>query len=194
MLTFTDTARERINHFLKVQEAQGVTALRIAGTRAEQRLWLVKEDDRQGNDRIFDAGDFQVYLDPSSAKHFEGATVDFVEGVMESGFRVFHPSPTWDDPLAQRMQDLLDKVINPGVGSHGGVVELEGVEDDVAIIRFGGGCQGCSSAEVTLRHGIEKIIRENIPEIRAIQDATDHAKGLNPYYTNNADADSPLRQ
>jgi Fe/S biogenesis protein NfuA len=194
MLTFTDTARERINHFLKVQEAQGVSALRIAGTKSEQRLWLVKESDRQDTDRIVDAGDFQVYLDPLSANHFDGATVDFVEGVMESGFRVFHPSPTWDDPLAQRMQELLDRVINPGVASHGGVVSLEGVEDDVAIIRFGGGCQGCSSAGVTLRHGIEKIIRENIPEIKAIQDATDHAKGLNPYYSSQDDAESPLQR
>jgi Fe/S biogenesis protein NfuA len=175
-----------------VQEAQGVAALRIAGTRAEQRLWLVKNDDRQDNDRIFDAGDFQVYLDPLSASNFEGATVDFVEGVMDSGFRVFHPSPAWDDPLAQRMQELLDKVINPGVASHGGVVELEAVEDGVAIIRFGGGCQGCSAANVTLRHGIEKIIRENIPEITAVQDATDHAKGLNPYYSDKDASESPL--
>lgn len=194
MLTFTDSARDRIRQFLKVQEAQGVSALRIAGTKAEQRLWLVKGADRQETDRVYDAGDFQVFLDPASANHFGGATVDFVEGVMESGFRVFHPSPSWDDPLEQRVQDLLDQVINPGVASHGGTVALEAVKGDVAVIRFGGGCQGCSAADVTLRHGIQRIISENIPEIKAVQDATDHAKGVNPYYSDRDEADSPLHR
>jgi len=193
MLTFTDIARERVLKFMDVQRAQGVGALRVAGTRTEQRLWLVKAEDKRPEDQVQDAGGFEVYLDPLTASHLGGATVDFVEGVMQSGFRVFFPSPTWDDPLAQKVQDVLDATINPGVAGHGGTVTLEGVEDGVAYIRFGGGCQGCGAADVTLKQGIDRILKERVPEIRAVRDATDHDAGQNPYYARTTDeAESPL--
>lgn len=193
MLTFTDIARERVLKFIETQRAQGVGALRVAGTRAEQRLWLVKADDRRQEDRVQDAGGFEVYLDPLTASHLDGATVDFVEGVMQSGFRVFFPSPTWDDPVAQKVQDVLDAHINPGVAGHGGTVALEGVQDGVAYIRFGGGCQGCGAADVTLKQGIDRILKERVPEIRAVRDATDHDAGENPYYVRaGEEAESPL--
>ena len=194
MLTFTDTAKERILSFLEMQKSQGVTALRVAGTRAEHKLWLVRPGDRQESDRVIDAGGFDVYLDPISAGNFEGATVDFVDGVMQSGFRIFYPSPSWDDPVAQKVQDVLDLHINPGVASHGGSVSLEGVEDGTAFITLGGGCQGCGAADMTLRHGIERMIREHVPEIQKIVDATDHAAGENPYYQSQESGESPLAE
>ena len=193
MLTFTENAEQRILHFLEQQKSQGVTALRVAGNRAEHKLWLVREDDLHEHDRTFSAGSFEVYMDPLSAGNLEGATVDFVEGVMQSGFRVYFPSPTWEDPVAQAVQDVLDRHINPGVAGHGGSVSLEGVEDGAAIIRFGGGCQGCGAANVTLKHGVERMIRENVPEITRIVDATDHEAGENPYFApGEVDTESPL--
>jgi Fe/S biogenesis protein NfuA len=193
MLSFTEVAKERVLHFLRLQREQGVTALRVAGNRAEQKLWLVKPDDRRSDDSVFDAGGFEVYLDPLSLSNLGGAKVDFVEGVMQSGFRVFYPSPTWDDPVAQRVQDVLDTRVNPGVAGHGGTVSLARVEDGVAYISMGGGCQGCGAADVTLRHGIERMIREQVPEIERVADVTDHASGANPYYSKEEDeAESPL--
>lgn len=197
MLEFTETARERVLHFLEQQASQGVTALRVAGHRAEPRLWLVKESDRQENDRSFDGGGFEVLLDPLSSQQLDGATVDFVEGVMQSGFRVFFPSPTWDDPVAQAVQDVIDREVNPGVASHGGSVALERVENGTAFIRLGGGCQGCGAADVTLKQGIDRMIRERVPQITRVADVTDHAAGENPYYAPDAaatDADSPLAE
>jgi Fe/S biogenesis protein NfuA len=47
---------------------------------------------------------------------------------------------------------------------------------------LGGGCRGCGMVDVTLKQGIEKLIRQNIPEISEIYDTTDHASGTNPYY------------
>lgn len=186
MLTFTDLAKQRVLKFMQAQAAQGVGALRIAGTRAEQRLWLVKPTDKQANDHVHDEGSFEVYLDPLSAKALTGATVDFVEGVMQSGFKVFFESPKWDDPVAQKVQDVLDVHVNPGVAGHGGNVTLEGVHEGVAYIRFGGGCQGCGAADVTLKQGIDRILREQVPEITAVKDATDHDAGENPYYARGA--------
>lgn len=191
MLSFTDSAKDRIRHFLELQQSQGVSALRLAGNRAEHKLWLVKSDDRQQSDQVFDAGGFEVYLDPLSASNLTGATVDYVEGVMQSGFRVFYPSPSWDDPLAQRVQDVLDTQINPGIASHGGEVSLERLEGDTVYLRMGGGCQGCASAQLTLRSGVEQMLRAAVPDIRHIVDLTDHEAGENPYYSRD-EGDSPL--
>jgi Fe/S biogenesis protein NfuA len=183
MLNFTDTAKARIESFLDMQRSQGVTALRVAGNRAEYKLWLVKESDKQATDQVFYQGGFEVYIDPLSSTNLAGATVDFVDSTMQSGFRVFYPSPTWDNPLAQRVQDVLDQHINPGVAGHGGSVALVKLEGDTAHISMGGGCQGCASSQLTLKMGVERMIKEGVPEIKTIVDVTDHASGENPYYS-----------
>jgi len=81
-----------------------------------------------------------------------------------------------------RVQQVLDEMINPGVASHGGFVELLDVQDDTVFIRMGGGCQGCGAADITLKMGIERLIREQVPQVREILDTTDHHSGTNPYY------------
>jgi len=81
-----------------------------------------------------------------------------------------------------RVQQVLDEMINPGVAAHGGFVELLDVQDDNVFIRMGGGCQGCGAADVTLKMGVERLIRERVPQVREILDTTDHASGTNPYY------------
>jgi Fe-S cluster biogenesis protein NfuA len=77
---------------------------------------------------------------------------------------------------------VIDTKINPGVAMHGGYVTLLDVKDDIAYVALGGGCQGCGMANVTLKQGIEVIIREAVPEIHQVIDSTDHAGGTNPYY------------
>ena len=59
---------------------------------------------------------------------------------------------------------------------------LRGVEGDDVYLRLLGGCQGCGLASVTLRQGIEQILRGAIPEIGQVIDVTDHQSGSNPYY------------
>ncbi len=194
MITFTETAHERVLHFLDLQRGQGVSALRLAGTKAEQKLWLVKADDRRDDDEVLAMDGFEVFLDPMSHKQLAGATVDFIDDVMQSGFRVVWPSPRWDDPVAQRVQDVLDQQVNPGVASHGGHVALVKVAGDAAYVRLGGGCQGCGAADVTLRRGIEEAILGAVPELKRVLDATDHAAGTNPYYAPSETGNSPLAQ
>ena len=84
--------------------------------------------------------------------------------------------------LSTSVQRVLDEQINPAVGDHGGFIRLIEVKDDIAYIQFEGGCQGCAMANVTLRQGVEVMIKEQIPEIVAIVDVTDHASGTNPYF------------
>ena len=85
--------------------------------------------------------------------------------------------------LKERVQHLLDTSINPGVAGHGGFVRLMDVQDNVVYVQMGGGCQGCGMADVTLKAGIESLIKEEIPEVTEVLDTTDHAAGRNPYYT-----------
>jgi Fe-S cluster biogenesis protein NfuA len=87
------------------------------------------------------------------------------------------------DEIKKKVQSILDQEINPAVAAHGGWVELIDVRRNEVFIRMGGGCVGCGMADVTLKQGVEKTIREAIPHVGAIMDTTDHASGRNPYYS-----------
>ena len=85
--------------------------------------------------------------------------------------------------IKSRVQELIETSINPAVAGHGGYVELLDVKDNVVYLQMGGGCQGCGAADITLKAGIERLIKEEMPEIVEVLDTTDHAAGANPYYT-----------
>jgi Fe-S cluster biogenesis protein NfuA len=96
-----------------------------------------------------------------------------------------HPTPAVrkerDALIREKVQRLLDTAINPAVAGHGGVVTLFDVRERMVYLQMGGGCQGCGMADVTLKQGIETMIREEVPEVVEILDVTDHAAGQNPY-------------
>jgi Fe/S biogenesis protein NfuA len=186
MLTITDAAKKKVLALLETEEQKDL-ALRVAirgrgpgGFRYE--LQFVGAEERGAEDTVVNAGGFDVVVDPDSAPNLKGATVDFVDGVYESGFKIDNPNPLWTDPKAQAVQEVIDTQINPGVASHGGHVALLDVKDDIAYIALGGGCQGCGMADVTLKQGIEVLLKEAVPAIRQVIDTTDHAAGKNPYY------------
>lgn len=187
MITLTEAAIQKV---VSIMEAQGRLGdglrLAIAGrgsTGFRYSLGLVEEGQEEAEDIVVDSGQFKVFIDAQSAPQLEGASIDYVDnGVQGSGFKVDNPNPVWTDPLAIRVQELIDERINPGVASHGGFVELLDVQDGTVYVRLGGGCQGCGMVDVTLRQGIEALIREELPEIQQVVDTTDHASGRNPYY------------
>ena len=85
--------------------------------------------------------------------------------------------------LAERVRRVLEDEVNPAVAAHRGHVALVGVLDGRVQLRLEGGCQGCSLAEVTVRQGIERLLRARFGEIVAVVDVTDHEAGSNPFYT-----------
>ena len=87
------------------------------------------------------------------------------------------------DELRAKVQALIETMINPAVAGHGGFVELIDVQENRVYLQMGGGCQGCGAADVTLKSGIEKLIKEELPEVVEVLDTTDHASGSNPYYS-----------
>jgi Fe/S biogenesis protein NfuA len=185
LLTVTEAAKEKIRSVIEDQGME-VEGLRISingrsASAFEYGLGLEVELDP--GDVVIDCGDFKVLIDPESAENLQGAIIDYVEDLNSSGFKIDNPNtPTWDNPKAQAIQQLIDERINPAVASHGGQIDLLDVTDDSIYIHMGGGCQGCGMADVTLKHGIEGMVQEHFPEIKNIIDTTDHASGTNPYY------------
>ena len=186
LVTVTETARGKILELMKSENREGlVLRMAIAGRGPggfQYRLAFASESERAPADPMFDAGGFKLVVEAASAGSLAGTTIDYVESSHGSGFKIDNPNPLWADPLAQAVQKVLDDEINPAVASHGGHVSLLEVKDAVAYLQLGGGCQGCGMVDVTLRQGIEVRIREVVPQIKEIVDATDHAGGRNPYY------------
>ena len=86
------------------------------------------------------------------------------------------------EDIREKIRTLFERHINPNIAAHGGWVELLDVRRNEVFVRMGGGGQGCGMESATLKNGIEKAIRDAVPEVGAIMDTTDHASGRNPYY------------
>jgi len=90
------------------------------------------------------------------------------------------------EEVQARVQRILDDTINPAVAAHGGIVNLLEVANNTVYLEFAGGCQGCGMINVTLKYGVERAIRDELPQVGEILDTTDHASGRNPYYAPSA--------
>lgn len=189
MITITEAARKK---FIEVRDSEGKAdydlrvIVRNGGShRPEFALNFVAPDESPADDTVVDAGDFAIRIDAESVKWLKDASVDFVNAMHESGFKVDAPNagvPKPSGPLAEALERILIEKINPAVASHGGHVSLVAVEEGTAYLRFGGGCQGCGMVNVTLKQGVERVIFESVPQITKVMDITDHAAGTNPYY------------
>ena len=177
--------------FLEAAEAEGRKGhgLRVivsgGGTLQPEFSLSFVSPDETADDDVFVDGKIKVYIDPQSARWLEDASIDYVDGLEESGFKIDAPKsgiPRPSGPLAEKVQQAIQEKINPSIAAHGGVISLVAVEDGTAYLRFGGGCQGCGMVNVTLKQGVEKILFEDVPEISKVMDVTDHAAGTNPYY------------
>lgn len=192
LITVTPAAREKIDGVKTFNNfPEGVLRVRVTGKEGPRFLYeIVLEDpaDRTDADLFFEVDGLGIAVDPASLADLTGATIDLDPAVTGGGLRVDNPNEGWKDPLAKAVQEVLDRQINPGVGTHGGMVTLVDVRDGTAYMRFGGGCQGCAAVNVTLKQGVETAVRDAVPAISAIVDVTDHDAGVNPYYTNGAHA------
>ena len=199
MIEIRPAAREQIQQLVEQAVVQD-PALRIELDRSGQSplarnysISLVERDDRQRTEIAINVDEIRVFLNLDTSNLLSGAIIDWVDEGGAGGFRVEDPKarpaaqPEPSDlrisgPMAERVQRVIDEVINPGIASHGGYVELVDVSDDTLYLRMGGGCQGCAASAATLRMGIERMVREQVPEIQEIIDVTDHTAGANPYY------------
>jgi Fe/S biogenesis protein NfuA len=186
LLSVTSDARAKIDSVRTFNDfTDAVLRVRVVGRHGPRfRYEIALEDPRERTDAdlAVDVDGLTVVVDEESATNLTGATIDLDPMITGGGLRVENPNEGWADPIAARVQDVLDRQINPGVGTHGGMVSLVEVRDGTAYVSLGGGCQGCAAVDVTLRHGVETAILSAVPEVTAVEDVTDHAAGVNPYY------------
>lgn len=191
MIQISDSAQ---THFRNLLEQQGpdmagirLTALRAGTPAADARLEFCETVDLLGDEWALDCAGFTLYVEAGSVRYFDGAEIDYLTSATGGQLSIRAPRikgdvPTEASSLVERVQYVLDSEINPQIASHGGRVALEEVTaEGEVVLRFGGGCHGCGNADLTLKHGIEKTLRERLPEITAVRDATDHSSGSNPY-------------
>ena len=186
-LSVTDAAADKIRA-AKASEGQDNAALRVVaredGAKFRYELKLVATDSKAADDSVVHLDGIDLYLDRESAPRLQGATLDYVEDITGSGLKFENPNQTAlaSHPLAERVQEVLDNRVNPGLAAHGGMVSLVDIEEARVVLRFGGGCQGCGMADVTMKEGVAAQLKQQIPEISEVVDATDHASGQNPYH------------
>ncbi len=192
LIEFTEEAREMILTFIG-DEGERDYAVRVSVESPSPldpryAISLVEPAETSSDDVRFDGGGFRVVVDPESAEILEGARVEWVETLQETGFKVENPnlkpigSEPLEGPLAERVQQVIETRINPAVAQHGGQISLVEVREEVAYIQMSGGCQGCGMAQVTLKQGVERMLKEQVPEISRIEDVTNHAAGTDPYF------------
>ena len=155
--------------------------------KAETCLAYCKEEEVVSDDIIMNLELITVYVDKRSIPFLEDAEVNFDTDnfggqltIKAPNARLPNISP--DSSVEDRINYVIYNEINPMLESHGGDVSLsEFTEDGVAVLQFGGGCQGCGMVDVTLKEGIEKTLIEQIPELTAVMDITDHSMDENAF-------------
>ncbi len=132
---------------------------------------------------------FSAFIDELSLPFLEEAEIDYVTDKMGSQLTLKAPNAKTrkvadDAPLMERVDYAIQSQINPQLASHGGFISLHEITDEgVAVIQFGGGCNGCSMVDMTLKDGVEKELLQLFKgELTAVRDITEHARGEHSYY------------
>lgn len=192
LIRITDTATDYLRDLLASQETDGI-GIRIFVERpgtpnAECCMAYCPDGEEEEGDARYDYEGFHAWVQGKSVKYLVDAIIDFKKDSM-GGQLTFRapksriPDISPDASLEEKINYTLFGEINPYLASHGGQVQLlELTEDKVAILEFGGGCQGCASIDITLRQGVEKTLKDRYPEITAVRDKTDHTDKQNAYY------------
>ena len=182
-------------HFKKLLEPQNEgTHIRVfvinPGTaKAECGVSYCPPEAVESSDTRLKFDGFDAMIDEVSVPFLEDAFVDLVEEDAGTQLTLKAPNAKMrrvkdDAPLLERVEYVIQSQINPQLASHGGFIKLiEITADNVAIIEFGGGCNGCSQVDLTLKQGVEKELTDEFSgELNAVRDITEHESGDHSYY------------
>ncbi len=189
--TITDSAQEYLAELLAKQDCEGI-AIRMfvanPGTpQAETCIAYCRPGEEQEGDVKVELEKISAYFEERSLPFLEDAKVDYSPDRMGGQLTIRAPNSKMpqvndDSPIEDRINYVLYNDINPGLASHGGNVSLrEYTEDKFAVLEFGGGCQGCSAVDMTLKEGVEKTLMEKIPGLAGVRDVTDHSDTSHAY-------------
>lgn len=193
MIDISLSAQTYLQSLLAKQEDAGV-AIRIfvaqPGTpQAETCIAYCRPGEEQEGDIAVEYEGFRAWFEGRSEPYLEDAQVDYQEDQMGGQLTIKAPNARVpkvgpDAPIEDRINYVLYNEINPGLAAHGGVVSLvEVTPEKQAVLQFGGGCQGCSAVDITLKSSVEGTLLEQVPELTGVLDHTDHSFTENAYYS-----------
>ncbi len=191
-LTVTESAVDYLAELLSQQD-DDVLGIRMfvndAGTpKAETCLAYCRQADVQEDDYVHDYGKFTVWYERRSLPFLEDGLVDYAADRMGGQLTIKAPNAKLpqlgpDASLEDRVNYVLYNEVNPGLAAHGGQISLvEIVDESIAVLKFGGGCQGCGMVDMTLKEGVEKTLSQSVPEIKEVRDVTDHSDTSQAYF------------
>ena len=191
MITITESAQEYLAELLSKQEdALGVRVfINDPGTpRAETCSAYCREGDVEEGDVEEPFENFTAWFQARSIPFLEDALVDYSPDRLGGQLTINAPNAKMprvsdESPIEDRINYVLYNEVNPSLAAHGGEVSLiEVTKAQFAILQFGGGCQGCSAVDMTLKGGVEKTLLEQIPQLAGVRDNTDHSDRSQAYY------------
>ncbi len=187
----TESAVNYLKDLLESQEEPTNIKIFVSdpGTmKAETCIVYCKVGEEEQDDILMDIKDINVFLENESISFLEDCKVDYHPDKFGGQLTIRAPnakipSLSKDSSIEEKINYYLYSEINPSLASHGGEVSLvEVIDSSKAVLRFGGGCQGCGMVDLTLKNGVEKTLKDNIPEISEIIDSTDHSFKDNAFY------------
>ncbi|MGP1924701.1 MAG: Fe-S biogenesis protein NfuA [Arsenophonus sp. NEOnobi-MAG3] len=192
MINITEAAQTHFSKLLTNQEPN--TQIRVfvinPGTlSAECGVSYCPPDAIEETDIKLKFDKFLAFVDKISAPFLEDAEIDFLTDQLGSQLTLKAPNAKMrkvadDAPLIERVEYVIQSQINSQLAVHGGRVSLMEITDDrYVILQFGGGCNGCSMVDLTLKEGIEKqLLNMFLGELKGVKDLTEHQRGDHSYY------------
>ena len=192
MVEVTEAAQQYLMELLSKQEDKDI-GIRIfiadPGTpMAETCIAYCRSGEEQEDDDRVEYAGFTAWIDDRSQPFLVDALVDYAEDRMGGQLTIKAPNSkvpqvSDDSPIEDRINYVLHSQINPGLAGHGGMVNLvEVVAEEIAVLQFGGGCQGCGMVDTTLKDGVERTLLDQLPQLKGVRDVTDHSITENAYY------------
>jgi Fe/S biogenesis protein NfuA len=193
MIEISASAQTYLEGLLSKQDDENVS-IRIfvaqPGTpQAETCIAYCRPGEEQEGDIAVEYAGFRAWFEGRSEAYLEDAQVDYQEDEMGGQLTIKAPNARVpkvgpDAPIEDRINYVLYNEINPGLAAHGGMVSLvEVTSESQAVLQFGGGCQGCSAVDITLKSSVETTLLEQVPELTGVIDHTDHTVTDNAYYS-----------
>ena len=192
MIELSESAASHFRSLIESQNSPGLgirlRAVAPGTPKGDCQLEFCEPGERTGDEWEIECTGFSLFISADSVVFLDGANIDFSRDATGGQLSIRAPKlrgspPDGDSSVVERVRYLIESEINPQLASHGGRVTLREVTaEGIVVLQFGGGCHGCGMVDVTLRNGIEKTLREKIPEVSGVRDVTDHDTGSKPYY------------
>ena len=191
-MIITPSAQDYLFDLLSNQE-EDTSGIKIfvsePGTpRAETCIAYSKKDEDFSSFRLIEEFKFKLYLEEKSIDFLRNAEVDYSPDKFGGTLTIKAPNAklpqiSENATLEDKINYVLYSEVNPGLAAHGGEVSLiEVLDKEIAILQFGGGCQGCGMVDLTLKDGVEKTLLEQVDGLKSVRDVTDHSYRENAYY------------